>query len=219
MTNRDKVRVPAPEGWMNAWGKIYREMIDQSDEDLSILDVPRPIRRLKHALYMREIEPEGLNAVDFGCGDGKATCYLARLGCNVLGIDALPEAIEVARKRAKIVGVENRTRFVVANIGEYEVPPESYDIVSAIQTLQYLFDNTISKLRELLKAVKPGGFFAYAGNILPHFETDPPIRFITRDELERELSGWTFHLIGSDVNLLKPEDLRGFIWVVAEKSK
>ncbi|TFG12820.1 class I SAM-dependent methyltransferase [Candidatus Thorarchaeota archaeon] len=217
MTNHD--RVPAPDGWMNAWGKIYREMFNQSDEDLSVLDVPRPIRRLKHALYMREIEPERLKAVDFGCGGGTSTCYLARLGFQVLGIDALPEAIEVARKRAEVVGVENRTTFEVANIAEYEVPPESYDIVSAIQILQYLFDDAISKLRELLKAVKPGGFFVYAGNIPPHFETDPPIRFVTQDELEEELDGWTLHLIGSDVNLLKPNDLRGFVWVIAEKPK
>jgi hypothetical protein len=49
-------------------------------------------------------------------------------------------------------------------------------------------------------------------------ETDPPIRFITEEELRLELDGWTFFCFGSDEAVVsKPEDVRGYILTVARK--
>ncbi len=45
-------------------------------------------------------------ALDLGCGFGRAAIFLARLGWQVTGIDFVPRAIAVARRRAAAAGVE-----------------------------------------------------------------------------------------------------------------
>src|SRR4051794_14542367 len=44
---------------------------------------------------------KGKTALDVGCGAGLLTEPLARLGAEVIGIDAAPEVIEVAREHAR----------------------------------------------------------------------------------------------------------------------
>ena len=45
-------------------------------------------------------------ALDVGCGDGRDSVYLARLGWRVTGVDFVPRALEAARRRARDAGVE-----------------------------------------------------------------------------------------------------------------
>ncbi|NYD35235.1 class I SAM-dependent methyltransferase [Actinomycetospora corticicola] len=51
--------------------------------------------------------------LDLGCGAGEHTILLARLGYEVLGADASPAAVELARARARAAGVD--ASFVVAD--------------------------------------------------------------------------------------------------------
>jgi SAM-dependent methyltransferase len=44
-------------------------------------------------------------ALDLGCGTGADSIYLARLGWTVTGIDIVPEAVAIARRRATAAGV------------------------------------------------------------------------------------------------------------------
>jgi SAM-dependent methyltransferase len=48
-------------------------------------------------------------ALDLGCGLGRASLYLARLGWQVDGVDFVPQAIETARQRAQAAGLNNVT--------------------------------------------------------------------------------------------------------------
>jgi hypothetical protein len=49
-------------------------------------------------------------------------------------------------------------------------------------------------------------------------DTEPPIRFITEDDIHHELDGWTFHTFGTDQEMIRDEsDIRGHIWIVARK--
>ena len=48
----------------------------------------------------------GLRVLDVGCGAGLASEALARLGADVTGMDAAPEALEVARAHAEATGVK-----------------------------------------------------------------------------------------------------------------
>ncbi|MHA1928067.1 MAG: class I SAM-dependent methyltransferase [Candidatus Thorarchaeota archaeon] len=217
MTEENNVPVAAPEKWMNGWNSIYTKMLEMSDEELTEIEVSRPIRQLLHALHITKTDPKGLKVLELACGDGSAACYLAKQGCIVEGVEALANAVKVARRKIKILGLEENVTIRLDDIDGWTIEPESYDVISVIQSLQYLFDRTMSRLREILAGIKPGGFFVYSGNILPHFETEPPIRFITEDELEIELNGWTLHCIGGDETLQKPGDLRGYVWTVARK--
>ena len=215
MTVRTNVTVTAPKKWMDGWDKIYSQMLSKSDEELSRLDVGPRIQQLEHALAITKSETQNMNILELGCGGGTVACYLAKIGCQVTAVDALASAIAVAQRRAKILKLTDKVEFRLDD--GWPIEPDSYDVVITLQCLQYLFDRTIPRMREAIAAVKPGGFFVYSGNILPHMETDPPIRFVTADELKSELKGWTLHGFGTEERLLKPNDLRGYVWTVARK--
>jgi SAM-dependent methyltransferase len=217
MTTSDNIDVATPKKWMDGWDKIYSQMLSSTDDELANINVGNRTQQLEHALAITKTDTNGLKVLELGSGDGNVSCYLARLGCHVVGVDALASAIAVAQRRSKILGLTDRVEFRLDDIDGWPILEKSYDAVIALQCLQYLFDRTIPRLREAMAAVKPGGFFVYSGNILPHFETDPPIRFITEEELRTELQGWTLHAFGTEERILKPNDLRGYVWTVARK--
>ncbi len=218
MTEANEIKVAAPKKWMDGWDKIYSQMLSASDEELSRLDVGPRIQQLEHALAITKLDTNGMEVLELGCGDGSVACYLAKIGCKVTAVDALASAIAVAQRRVKILGLEQNIQFRLDDMDGWPINPQSFDIVIALQSLQYLFDRALPRLKEAIASVKPGGFFVYSGNILPHYETDPPIRFIVEDELRKELEGWTFHGFGKEERAItKPEDVRGYIWIVARK--
>ncbi|MCG3253355.1 MAG: class I SAM-dependent methyltransferase [Candidatus Heimdallarchaeota archaeon] len=207
--------VPAPDKWMTGWDNYHKKILEGSEkllQDLSFITPPVQVVGLN--IYGKA---KGLQALDLGCGDGRYACFLAHLGCDVFAIDALESAIEITNKRAKILGLEKQLRAEQKNIEDLPLEPESYDIIVSVQVLQYLFDEAVSKLKEIAVAIKPGGFVAYSGNIPPHFETDPPMKFIYEKELRDIFEGWTLLSVGRDERLLRPGDLRGYVWIVAKK--
>lgn len=50
-------------------------------------------------------------ALDLGCGLGRATIFLARLGWQVDGVDFIEQAVVEATRRAHLAGVAERTHF------------------------------------------------------------------------------------------------------------
>lgn len=217
MTAHTNVSVAAPKKWMDGWDIIYSQMLSANDEELSQLNVGPRIQQLEHALAITELDTQDMDVLELGCGDGSVSCYLAKMGCRLVAVDALVSAIAVAQKRANILNLNENVEFRLDDIDGWSIEPESYDVVIALQSLQYLFDRTLPRMREAIAAVKPGGFFVYSGNILPHFDTNPPIRFIDEDELKSELEGWTIHGFGSEERIMKPGDKRGYVWIVARK--
>ncbi|RDE15244.1 MAG: hypothetical protein C4K48_04155 [Candidatus Thorarchaeota archaeon] len=217
MTLSDNIEVAAPKKWMDAWDKIYSQMLSATDEELARIDVGHRTQQLEHALAITGTNTNGLKILELGSGEGNVACYLARLGCRIVAVDALASAIAVAQRKARILNLSERVEFRLDDIDGWPIERESYDVVIAIQCLQYLFDRTVPRMREAMAAVKPGGFFVYSGNVLPHYATDPPIRFVTANELRKELKGWTLHAFGTEERIIKPNDLRGYVWAVARK--
>ena len=218
MVEEENVKVAAPEKWMNGWNRIYEQMLSATDADLQQLDVSRPVHWFARALAIAKIDPTNHHVLELASGDGAVACYIGKLGCRVDGVEALANAVKVANRRIKILDLEDKVTVKLGNMDGWDLGSESYDSIVVIQSLQYLFDRTIPRLREIIKAIRPGGFFVYSGNILPHHDTDPAIRFITQEELKLELDGWTFYCFGSDEAMVANEqDVRGYTWVVARK--
>src|SRR5687768_16375468 len=65
-------------------------------------------------------------ALDVGCGSGMFCAYLARQGLDVIGVDLLPSAVQMARKVAE----EERLAFQVVeqDVLEYQ-SSEQFDLV------------------------------------------------------------------------------------------
>jgi SAM-dependent methyltransferase len=72
---------------------LYRLGITPWERD----DVPDPVVRAAS-------EPG--RALDLGCGTGRDAVYLARQGWSVTAVDAVPQALDAARARAREAGVE-----------------------------------------------------------------------------------------------------------------
>ncbi|TXT54568.1 MAG: hypothetical protein BAJATHORv1_60064 [Candidatus Thorarchaeota archaeon] len=212
----DIPEVSAPVQWMRGWNKHLNSILKASDEDLLSQPIGHVTQQLSRALFVADVEPEGMDVLEIACGDGRTSCHMAKLGCKVQAFDAIPTALEVSRRRAELMEVSENTIFELSTMEEFQL--ESYDIVIALQCIQYLFDEAISKLKEIRDSIRPGGFVAYSGNIPPHFETEPKIRFINPNELKEIFDGWTVHSYGTEETLLKPDDLRGYVWLVARKS-
>ena len=93
--------------------------------------------------------------LDVGCGTGEHTILLTRLGYDVLGVDASPEAIEQARRNAEAKGVG--ARFEAADAMNLPERPQYDTIVDS--ALFHIFDDTDRPryVASLHNACKPGG--------------------------------------------------------------
>jgi 2-polyprenyl-3-methyl-5-hydroxy-6-metoxy-1,4-benzoquinol methylase len=214
---KDKIDVPAPDKWMAGWDNYFKKLLEAPDKDLADLTgIYHPVQMVARVIHSNNGD---LKALDVACGSGETSCFLAKLGCNVDAFDALPSAIEVTNKKAKLLNVAKKVKTEIKNMDGWDIKPESYDIIIATQCLQYLFERAVPRLKEFAKAIKPGGLLVYSGNIPPHFETDPPMKFIYPIELKEIFKDWTMINFGTDERLLRPGDLRGYVYMVAMKKK
>lgn len=101
----------------------------------------------KHGRSATSAEP--LRILDLGCGSGRITAELVKLGHSVRGIDFSEEAV----KRAAEKGLDVKQ----ANLDE-GIPEEnaSYDAVWAGDVVEHVFD-PIGLLTESHRVLRPGG--------------------------------------------------------------
>ena len=152
-----------------------------------------PIGKQAVALLDREIsarEPSSARALDLGCGTGFWSVHLARRGWNVTGVDIVPKAVRIARKRAREAAVEARfveasvTTLTHADIGSgfhlildfgmvHGLPPEQVRAVSQEVAAVAIQDATL-----VMYAFSPG-------------RRGPLPRGISRQEIEQSYDGWT----------------------------
>jgi len=71
-------------------------------------------------------EWRGQRVLEIGCGDGRLTRRLARLGAEVRAIDTDAELIRTARREFPR-RLAARVRFHVGRAGRLEYPKESFD--------------------------------------------------------------------------------------------
>ncbi len=81
----------------------------------------------------------GKKVLEIGCGIGTDTISFARHGARVTAVDLTEKSIEVARERARVFGVEDRVRFIVANAERLSesVPVEPYDLVYSFGVIHH----------------------------------------------------------------------------------
>lgn len=97
---------------------------------------------------------EGLRLLDVGCGGGLLAEPLARLGAQVTGIDAAPEALKTAKAHAERQGLEIDYRITTAN--ELADASEMFDAVLAMEIVEHVRD-VETFLYTCGELVKPGG--------------------------------------------------------------
>jgi SAM-dependent methyltransferase len=99
------------------------------------------------------VEPHpGDRVLDLGCAAGAITDFLSGFGCEVVGVDSEPRAIEHARS------LFPDYRFEQADVAELPFPDGSFEKAVAADLVEHLPDDTFrAMLAECRRVLVPGG--------------------------------------------------------------
>jgi ubiquinone/menaquinone biosynthesis C-methylase UbiE len=114
-------------------------------------ETPYSLEFLYHVLG----EVSGKKVLDYGCGAGENSTFLALRGAKVCGVDISPELLELAKQRLKLHGVGEDAEFLVGSAHDLPVPDESIDVVFGNAILHHLDLELSSK--EVFRVLKKGG--------------------------------------------------------------
>ena len=144
-------------------------------------------RRWQHKLLHAHGEPSSVvldaldhlapgRALDLGCGNGRASLWLAERGWRVTAVDFSTEALRQARERAAATGVE--VDWVEADLAAYEPKGHAFDLV-LVAYIHVPGPERSSILAKAAGAVAEGGTLLVVGhdraNIGPAPRPDGPV--------------------------------------------
>lgn len=93
--------------------------------------------------------------LDAGCGSGLFTHLAARTGAQIIGMDAAPGLLELARKRNPGIS------FLEEDLEAMPFTDNRFDVVTGFNSFQYA-GNFENALAEAVRVLKPGGKFVMA---------------------------------------------------------
>jgi 2-polyprenyl-3-methyl-5-hydroxy-6-metoxy-1,4-benzoquinol methylase len=81
----------------------------------------------------------GKKVLEIGCGIGTDTINFARCGAEVTAVDLSDNSLDLARKRSKVFGFEDKITFFKANAERLSdtVPVETYDLVYSFGVIHH----------------------------------------------------------------------------------
>jgi len=100
----------------------------------------------------------GKKVLEIGCGIGTDTMNFARAGAHVTAVDLSSESLKLAKKRAEVFGLSDRTVFIEADaekLSEF-VEPQKFDLVYSFGVIHHSPhpEKIIRQIRE--NFVQPG---------------------------------------------------------------
>lgn len=146
---------PSPPGPPTRWSRVrsgpegaraYRQhFLDLADEGRDLHGEAR---------FVTALVPPPSRVLDAGCGYGRVTSELTRLGHIALGVDADPDLVALARE-------DDDTAFVVADLATLDLRHEQefHCVLMAGNVVPYLADGTLPDVLQRLAAhLAPGGY-------------------------------------------------------------
>ena len=125
----------------------------------------------------------GKEVLDFGCGDGQLTFFLAqrKRPRRILGVDISTDALERAKAHLSTLALAEGVQvdFVLGSTQALPVPDQSFDTLLALDCLEHVM-SIDAILRDWYRVLRPGGrclieWFPYKGPWGPHMESLIPI--------------------------------------------
>lgn len=138
---------------MTSWDERFRDGTYPTDPE------PSPVL----CRYL-DACPEG-RALDIATGTGRNAVFLATEGYQVDAIDQSREGLRIARENAREQGIADRTHWIQADIGSYEFPRATYDLITIS------FYRAVDRLPDITEALTPGGLLF----VQHHLRTAEPV--------------------------------------------
>lgn len=98
-----------------------------------------------------------LNILDYGCGVGTMSMYLASHGHRVTGIDLSENAITQAKKNAAKLNISNNLQFHTLKQFKSSINNQKYNIIILIEVIEHL-PHELLVLKKITAHLKRGGF-------------------------------------------------------------
>jgi SAM-dependent methyltransferase len=156
------MRLPAIGRVKNEYDRAFMERMAQAYVDQT------PWTEIRLAAVRDLVEPKaGDRVVDLGCAAGAITHFLTSLGCEVVGVDSEPLAIEAANDLFPDL------RFELADVTRLPFDDASLDKAVAADLVEHLDDATFAgMLAEVKRVLVPGGTLS--------LYTPNPLHFVER---------------------------------------
>ena len=98
----------------------------------------------------------GKTVLDFGCGNGEESLFVARHGARrVVGIDLSEVSIENCRQRAHSEDLDGIVEFRIGDVEALDFEDNTFDLAMEYGVLHHV--DLDAAMRELARVVRPGG--------------------------------------------------------------
>ncbi len=158
----------------------------------------------------RHLRTGRLRTLDAGCGSGAFTLFAANAGNDAVGISFDARNNEVARERARILGL-NAVRFIDADLRELDrLTPElePFDQIICLETIEHIRDDA-TLLSNLTRLLRPNGtlllttpfrdYRRMVGDEIEASETGGHVRWgYTHQEMERLFAESGLRVVSSE---------------------
>jgi SAM-dependent methyltransferase len=110
----------------------------------------------------------GKTVLEIGCGIGTDTINFARAGAQVTAVELSGESLSIARQRARVFGLEDRIRFIVADAEQLGsvLPPQTFDLVYSFGVIHHTPDpaRAVAEIRKFMSGTSEFRMMVYARN-------------------------------------------------------
>jgi 2-polyprenyl-3-methyl-5-hydroxy-6-metoxy-1,4-benzoquinol methylase len=139
--------------------------------------------------YHRPFMSQGKMALDVGCGEGQDLAFLAEQGYEAVGIDFTPEGVSKSQRLLQSRGL--RAEVLRQDIRDLDTS-HHYDLVLAVNSLQFMGADALLCLNRLMKTVAPGGIIGLS--LFARNPEEPQVAgtlfCTTLEELLERFSSW-----------------------------
>jgi len=143
--------------------------------------------RFHRDLFLELVPPPGRRTLDLGCGEGRLSRDLKRLGHAVVGVDASETMIAAAREADPEIEIHR------ADAAELPFADATFDLVVSSLAIHNIRSNADRKraIVEGFRVLKPGGRIVIA-DIRATAIYEEALRELGASNVERRRLGWRF---------------------------